>query len=234
MNRKETIISKNKELKFLNLLYFIIAIAEITSEFFPKTGLVYTIKPLLIPTLILIYWKSSKIRDSYFIIALFFAFIANIFFISPDFSSVLIGTIFFGFYRIIIIYLIIRKVKVNHFLPVFLGCIPFVIVFLYLTSITMNDLGDSLYVYVVQVILMSVLGGLSVANYMLDDKKMYYWLLISCMLFTLIQFILILKMYYISVFIFQPLAMFLYVFAQYALYKFMIHSENLDKNTSSI
>jgi hypothetical protein len=231
MDRKTMVIKKDKEIIFLNAIFFSIAFIEIITEFLTDKLPVYIIKPLLIPLLTFIYWKSSIIKDGYFIAALFFAFVANIFFISTDFVSILTGTIFFGFYRIIIIYLIIKKVKVKSFFPVFLGGIPFIIVFLYLTSLTMNELGDGLYIYIVQIILMSILGGLSVANYMLDDRRMNYWLLISCMLFTLIQFILVLKIYYLSIFIFQPLAMFLYVFAQYSLYKFMINSESLDNDT---
>lgn len=54
---------------------------------------------------------------------------------------------------------------------------------------------------------------------------MSFWLLISSMLFGFIQFIITIKMYYISMPIFQSIAMVLYAVAQFSFYKFMILSE---------
>jgi hypothetical protein len=234
---KNNVIKKNaiEESRILLLLFFTIALAEVIAEFFSDNFFIYFLKPMLIPILSIVYWKTSSEKNSYFLIAMFFAFLANIFFIAKDFNSILIGAIFFMFYRIIVIYLVLKIVKIKSYLPILLGSIPFIIIFMYVTCLTMNELEDwGLYIYIMQVVFMSFLGGFSVANYIVDDNKMNYWLLLSSILFTLIQLILILKIYYISISIFQPLSMILYVFAQYALYKFMLLSEeSLDYNTSS-
>lgn len=223
------------ESNILVLLFFTVALAEVIAEFFGDNFFIYFLKPLLIPILSVVYWKTSIKKNSYFLIAMFFAFLANIFFISKDFNSILIGAIFFMFYRILVIYLALKIVKIKSYLPIFLGSIPFIIMFLYVTCLTMNELEDGgLYIYIMQVVFMSFLGGFSVANYIVDDNKINYWLFLSSILFTLIQLILILKIYYLSISIFQPLSMILYVFAQYSLYKFVLFSEeNLDNNTST-
>jgi hypothetical protein len=223
-NKQENIINRN-EVNILILMFFVVVLAEVIAELFEYTVFIYILKPLLSPLLITIYWKSSKTRNNYFIAALFFVLIANVFFISKEFSSALLGSIFFMIYRILIIYIVIKIIRVKNYLPIVLGSIPFLILFLYVTSLTIDELGDGFYIYIMQIIFMSFLGGFSLANYIIKNNKMNYWLLISSVLFTLIQFVLIIRMYYISMSIFQPIAMLLYAFAQFSLYKFMILSE---------
>lgn len=227
MKNKDSYIKSTNEVNVLILLFFVVTFAEVLAEFFVLTNFIYLLKPLLCPILITIYWKSSIKKNNYFVLALIFALVANIFFIAKDFSSILLGSLFFMFYRIIIIYLVVKIVKIKNYLPVFLGSIPFAIVLLYVTCLTIDELGKGLYIYMMQIIFMSFLGGFSLANYIIDNNKMNFWLLLSSILFTLIQFIIILKIYYINVFIFQPIAMLFYAIAQYSLYKFMILSEKI-------
>jgi hypothetical protein len=225
MEHKEKRIVNSSEIQLLSTLYFVIALTEVIAEFYASDFFICIFKPMLIPVLVLIYWKSSNSINNSFITALFFAFLSNIFFISRDFSSLFLGAIFFGLYRIVIIYIVIKTVEVKSYLPIILGCIPFIAIFTYVTILTMDELGAGLYIYIVQVVFITFLGGFSLANYILNNNKTNYWLLMSTLLFTIIQFTFIIKLYYLSISIFQPLAMILYVFAQYFLYKFVIFSE---------
>lgn len=225
MENKELKKETSVEINILILLFFVTTFAEVIAEFFSNSLFIYLLKSLLSPILILIYWKSSKIRNMYFIVALLFVMMSNLFFVSKDFISLLIGSIFFLFYRILIIYLVIKIVRIKNYLPVLLGSIPFGIIFLYVTSLTIDELGSELYIYIIQVIFMSFLGGFSLANYVIDNSKMNYWLFISCILFAVTHFILILKTYYLPIDIFQPIVMLIYGFAQFSMYKFIILSE---------
>lgn len=214
------------EEKLLLLLFFSVSSAEVLAEFFNETTYLYIFKPFIIPLLTLVYWKTSKQRNLYFLVAMFFALLSNVLFISKDMSSIILASIFFLFHRGIVIYLVLKNVRIKRFLPVFLGSIPFLSVFTYLTFITINELGDGFLIYIIQVLFMSFVGGFAVSNYMIEENKMNYWLLINSVLFAVIQFIIVLKLFYVSILIFQPISMILYVFAQYALYKFMILAEN--------
>lgn len=216
---------QSKKINILIGLFFLIATLEVFAEFYSLKNFIYILKPLLNPILILVYLISSKKKNPYFILALFFALVANIFFVSKDFSSLLLGSIFFLIFKIFVIYIVVKSVKVKNYLPVLLGTIPFMFVFLYITSITIDELGDQFYLYLVQVICICFLGGFSLANFIVDSNRMNYWLMLSAMLSTVIQFVLILRMYFLPVFIFQPMAMVLYAFAQFSLYKFVILSE---------
>ena len=227
MKNKPRNIKNKNEVDILIVLFFVVTLAEVLAEFFSFSNFIYLIKPLICPILIAIYWKTSIKRNSYFITALILSLIANVFFIAKDFSSILLGSLFFMFYRILVIYIVIKIVNVKKYLPVFLGSIPFAIIFLYVTSLTIDALGKGLYVYIMQVIFIIFLGGFSLANYIINNNKMNFWLLLSSILFTLIQFIIILKLYYINMLIFQPIAMIFYAIAQFSLYKFIILSEKI-------
>lgn len=227
MKNKVVHTKNTNEVNILIVLFFVITFAEVLAEFFSCLNFIYLLKPLICPTLIVIYWKSSIKKNNHFIAALLFALMANVFFIAKDFSSILIGSLFFMFYRILIIYLVIKTVRLKNYLPVFLGSIPFAIIFLYVTSLTFYALGNGLYIYIIQIIFISFLGGFSLANYIINNNKTNFWLLLSSILFTLIQFIIILKLYYINILIFQPIAMIFYAIAQFSLYKFMILSEKI-------
>jgi len=180
------------------------------------------------PVLTLSYWLHAKEKNQYFVLALFFALLANIFFISKDFNSIVIASVFSIIYRGLIIYIVLKQVKINNFLPVFLGSIPFGALFIYLTFLTMNELENGFYIYLVQVLFLSFLGGISLSNYMMEESKKNFWLLLSIVLFAFIQFILVLKLFYLSVIIFQPISMAFFVIAQFALYKYMLLSEGRD------
>jgi len=224
--------TKNKKFYIAGLLtlYFTIGFFETIAELYNDILLMYVLKPLLIPILALVYWIKSKEKNTYYFMALFFIFLANIFFISKDFNSIIIASVFFIAHRGLIIYIVINKVKIKSFLPVFLGTIPFVAVFFYLTFLTMNELGKGLPIYIIQVLFLSFLGGFALSNYMIEDSKRNYWLLVNTVLFAIIQFVLVLKLYYLSITIFQPLSMVFYVIAQYAFYKFMILTEKKKYN----
>ncbi len=219
--------SLNKEVVLL-FMYFGIGFFEIIAEYYNNTDFMYGLKPLLMPVLTLSYWLHAKEKNQYFVLALFFALLANIFFISKDFNSIVIASVFSIIYRGLIIYIVLKQVKINNFLPVFLGSIPFGALFIYLTFLTMNELENGLYIYLVQVLFLSFLGGISLSNYMMEESKKNFWLLLSIVLFAFIQFILVLKLFYLSVIIFQPISMAFFVIAQFALYKYMLLSEGRD------
>jgi len=210
----------------LLFLYFGIGFLEVIAEYYNEDSYIYLLKPLLVPLLALLYWINSKEKNSHFLFALFFAVLANIFFIPKDFNSMVIASVFLIIYRGLIIYIVMKKVKIKNFLPVFLGSIPFGALFVYLTFLTMNELGRGLFIYFVQVWFLSFLGGLSLSNYMIEESKKNFWLLVSVVLFAFIQFLLVVKLFYLSVNIFQPIAMVFYSIAQFAIYKFMLLSEN--------
>jgi hypothetical protein len=213
------------EEKALLILFFGIGILEIVAEFFNEVIMVYILKPLIIPILAFIYWRVSKEKNPFFLTALFFVLLANIFFISKEYNALMIGSIFFFIYRGLVIYIVLCKDPIKNYLPIFLGSLPFLTAFGYLTYLTKDVIGNGFSIFLFQIIFLSFLGGLAVSNYIIKESKKNFWLLLNAVLFGFIQFILVLKNFYLSVQLFQPLSMLMYLFAQYGLYKYMIISE---------
>lgn len=209
----------------LMVLYFGVAAFEIVAEFYKDQLLVLYSKPLLMPILILLYLATSKNRSHIFIAALIFTWIANMFFISQSFYLIVIGTIFFMMYRILIIYMVIKFVKLPDAFPLVIGCLPFLFIYMFVANLTYEELGDGFWLFVAQGILTIVFGGLSLGSYIFKSNKSNTYLLISTMFFTVTQFIFVIRIYYISLNIFQPLAMLLYVAGQFMLYKFVLLEE---------
>ena len=107
--------SNKSEEKLLLVLFFFVSFAEIFAEFFNEITFVYILKPLIIPILTLIYWKTSTRRNPYFLVSMFFALLANLLFISRDFTSIVLASTFFLLHRTLVIYLVLKNVKIKRF-----------------------------------------------------------------------------------------------------------------------
>lgn len=216
----------SSETNILIILFFLVSLSETIAEYFEYRNFIILFKSLLMPILMILYWSTSSVKNVYYLIGLFFAFIANMLFIfNEEFDFIILGATSFLVFRIVTLYLIMKTIKIKSYFPVIIGSLPFVFIYFYLTCLTIDELGDGLLIYIVQAVFMSCLGGLSVGSYMINDNRKNYWLLISTLLFTVNQILLVIKLFYLSVTIFQPISMALYCFAQYGFYKFVILSE---------
>lgn len=229
MKNKYLRSKKNKLLKPFIAFYFFVGCVEIIAEFFTDSFFISLTKPLLMPILICIYWLSSKSRNNIFILGLLSVWVANIFFISNSVDFFVIGTLFFLIYVILIIYMVLKIVKFPGYIPMIIGSLPFLFIYLFFTNISQDELGYRFYLFIIQGIFMIFLGSLCLGNYILKPNTSNTYLLVSTLLFTVAQFILVLKMFYVNYNIFQPLAMLLYVFGQYLIYHFVILEEKKRK-----
>lgn len=220
----------------LTTAYFAIAIIEIFAEYFrdiyPPYALyvIYAMKPLILMVLGLLYWKTSPNLNRVYLGALFFGWLANLFFISQDFSEIFVGALLFFIYRALSIFIVMKHIKLPGIFPIVIGCVPFLFIYMYLVNLTYDTIGEGLVIFIVQCIMVSFLGGLSVGNYMLRSNRASTLLLMSTLFFAVTQFIFVVRLYYVNVNIFQPAAMVLYVIGQYMFYKFLVLSEDKKAN----
>jgi len=226
MEETTTTKSSAKASGILVALYFCVSAIEIIAEFLKEEQLVMYSKPLMMPILAALYLFTSKKRDVFFVTALIFSWTANMLFISKDFNYIITGTLFFTAYRILIIYLVIKLVRVPGVIPLFIGCLPFLFIYLFVINLTYEELQEGFWLFLFQGIFTIIFGGLSLGNYIFKSNKANTYLLISTMLFTFTQFLFVIRLFYVSLNIFQPLAMLLYVAGQFMLYKFIILEEN--------
>jgi hypothetical protein len=225
MKNKYLDIKSNKLLKPFIAFYFFIGFVEIIAELFEDKFFISVSKPFLMPILISIYWISSKRRNMVFIISLIAVWIANLFFIHNSITNFTIATIFFLIYRMLIIYIVLKTIKFPGYIPMLIGALPFLFVYLFVANISYRELDYQFYPFLAQGLFMILFGSLCLGNYIIKSNTSNTYLLISTMLFTVTQFILVIKLFYVDNNVFRPLAMLLFVFAQYLLYLFVIIEE---------
>jgi len=220
---------------FVTIAYFAVAMIEIMAELLEIKLLIYVLKPLIPVLLMVLYALTSSVRNPLFFTALFFSLVTNILFIPNDQLTLFYGIIAFMIHRLVILYYIILILKIKDYIPVFIATIPFMIVFFYLLA-SSEVPQNSFVLLIFQNILISILGGIALSNYIMHDNKRNSWLLICGLLFVGLQFIVFIEKYYLSglsLTIFRPIAMGLNAFAFYTFYEFISAIEKSDENGAS-
>jgi len=222
-----------KTVKVLSSCYFAIALFEVIAEFFANTTVICTLKPILPLVLILIYYIDSTTKSSIFIIALLLSSLTNLLFIPNTTDCLFYAVLVFTVHRILIIYLIFINQKLKDFIPILIATAPFLLIFFYLFSETLEIPENSFYILIFQNLLISVFAGVALSSYVMNDNKINSILLISALLFVMLQFVIFIEKYFlINEFeeFFRPLAMTLNALAFFSFYKYLITAEKSHDN----
>lgn len=219
----------------LILFYFLVGGITVISEYMEDSFLTYISKPLLMPVLFYLYYLNSEKRNNTFVLALFFNWIANIAFVAATKDTVYFGSLFFLLYRIMVVYILVERINFPKIIPFLIGCIPFFFIYITVASLVNAEIENGIYLFWINGIFMIFLGGFTLANYILDNNKVNTLLLISTLLFTFIQFIVTINLYYLTILIFKPISLTMFVAAQFLLYKsvLILDSRALHHDTSS-
>lgn len=227
----------NKEINIENLIlavYFAVSTVEVTSELFLYKPFLFVFKPLISVVLMVLYWNISNLRNPLFFATILFSLITNVFFIYDTEIMLFLGLIAFFIHRLLMIYYIIKLIKLKDYIPLFLAMIPFMFLFFYLLSITTGLTTRSYGILIIQNILISIIAGITLSDYVMNNgKKEATWLFIFGLLSITQYFIVFIEKYYLSDLspvIFRPLAMILNTAVYYAFYKFVMAIERLNDN----
>ncbi|MCF6128711.1 lysoplasmalogenase family protein [Flavobacterium sp. AS60] len=227
MQKKENII------KSLTVCYFIIAFFEVIAEYFVNRTLICTLKPIIPLVLIVIYCIESNKKNTLFIVALLLSLITNILFIPNTPSCLFYGVLVFTVHRIIVLYLIFSFQKVTDFIPLIIATTPFLLIFFYLFLETVEIPENSIYIIIFQNLLISLFAGIALSSYFMNDNKQNSVLLISALLFVMLQFVVFVEKYFlVNEFeeLFRPLAMTFNALAFFSFYKYVIIAEKSNNN----
>ena len=224
----------NKESKIEKLiivLYFAIAAVEITTEMFSYKPLLFVFKPLIPTLLIALYWYSSTRRNPLFFVAVTLSLITDVFFISKMESVLFFGLLVLFIHQLVMIYYISKLIKLKDYIPLLIAMVPFLFVFFYLLSISGETVTRIYYIVIIQNILISILAGITLSQYMMFYEKKDMWLFIFGLLSVTQYFIVFIEKYYLlgsSPIVFRPMAMMLNTGVYYTFYKFVIETEKLN------
>ena len=224
---------KSQPEKIIFVLYYVVATIEVITESFSNKPLIYVFKPMIPLTLMALYWITSKERDPFFFVTVTLAMITDVFFISNTEGMLFFGLVFFFINRILIIYYILKLMKIKDYVPMFIAMIPFLFVFFYLLSISGVLETRIHFIVIIQNILISILSGIILSNYIMFYNKKTTWLFIFGLLSVTQYFIVFLEKYYlsgVSPAIFRPVAMILNTGVYFSFYKFIVANEKLHYN----
>lgn len=219
--------------KCLTVMFLIIMVIEATAELFSNKLLIFIFKPLLSIGIMALYWNASKRKDSIFFVVLSLSLITNLLFISSSENLLFVGLVVFLIHRLLLISYVIRIIKLKDFIPLFIAIVPFLFVFSYLLSISNEIQMKSYWILLIQNVLISLIGGLALLEYILNYSKMSSWFLIFGLLSVTQYFIVFIEKYYLSnlaPIAFRPLAMVLNASVYYAFYRFVVDAENANAN----
>lgn len=224
MQKKENII------KTLTICYFVIAFLEVLAEYFVNGTIICTLKPILPLLLILLYGIESSKKNGVFIIALLLSSVTNFLFIPNTPTCLFYAVLVFTVHRIIVIYLIFTHQKLKDYIPIIIATAPFLLIFFYLFSETTEIPENSVYILIFQNLLISLFAGIALSSYVMNDNKQNSILLISALLFVMLQFVVFIEKYFlVDEFeeLFRPLAMSLNALAFYSFYKYIVTAEKI-------
>ncbi len=210
------------KVRFLIILYFIVAFIEIAAEYFRILPLIYIFKPLLSIFLWVIYWQTSKVKDVLFYLTIFTSLITNMLFIHSSFHFIFWALIVFAIHRMIQIYYVLKMQIKNDTLSIVLSTIPFLMLFCYVIFESDLAMDYQYYLLLLHTILVSVLGGIALSVYVMNDSQSNSWLLISVLFFVTLHLIVFIEKYYFPLQLFRAIAMALNVIAYFLFYKYIL------------
>ncbi|MDI5888240.1 hypothetical protein [Flavobacterium yafengii] len=218
-------------------LLFSFSIIEVLAELFSFKVILFAFRPLVAILLIYLYWVTSKERNVFFYMTVFFLLLTSIFILFESMLFLILGLIGIFTHRILLIFYIIKLNKIKDFVPILIAIIPFVFIFSYLLSISDEIPKGSYYPLVAQNILVSILAGVILSNYFMNDSNNSPWLAIFGLLSTALYFTVFIEKCFLSNLpptYFRPLAMILYVTSYYSFYRFVIDAETINAKKESI
>jgi len=225
-----------KKQQLINLLtigYFVVAFFEILAEYIITKPFICVLKPLITLLLILLYCIKSEKRNPVFIVALLLSLLTNLLFIPNTPLYLFYALIVFTLHRILALYLIFTLQKLKDLIPIIIATAPFLLIFFYLFMETNEIPENSFLLLVTQNILISVFAGIALSSYVMNDNKQNSILLISALLFVMLQFVVFIEKYFLTnefQELFRPLAMTLNTLAFFSFYKYVINAERSNNN----
>lgn len=226
-------LKKENILNSLTICYFVIAFIEVLSEYLVSNPVICVLKPALPVFLIILYYIESDRKSVVFTLALLLSSLTNILFIPNTASCLFYAVLVFTIHRILVLYLIFLHQKLKDYIPIIIATAPFLLIFFYLFSETLEIPENSFYILVFQNILISLFAGIALSSYVMNDNKQNSILLISALLFVMLQFVVFIEKYFlINEFeqLFRPLAMALNALAFFSFYKYIVTAEKSHHN----
>ena len=177
---------KSRFVNSVGIGYLFLSIVAVILEFFKDKDLLILVKPLVIPSLIFMYWCSTRRINMVYIFALLAVWIANLFLNSSLLIPMVIGVLFVLIYKVLFIQLVHTSLKVKEIFPIAVSAVPFLLFYTLLTIIAYSSVKELFFLYITQCFVFTILGAYALANFFNKSRKSSMYLLLA-VLFLMID-----------------------------------------------
>jgi len=178
-------------------------------------------KPLIMPSLILLYYISSKRKNIWYLVAMFFSFLGDVLLLDKS-NMFLYGIAAFLITQLLYVFIISKDLPQSQWKTKLTASIPFLAFFIILIAVLKPGLGEFLLPVVVYGAAISIFGMVSLLNYMLRKDKPSLILLLGAVLFILSDSMIALNKFYEAKAIYGLAIMTTYIVAQYLIFRYML------------
>ena len=221
-------IKKNSSgIQIGNIFYFSFLLINIVSELIFRNSF-FVFKPLMLFILIVLYWKTSLKKNTLFFIIFSLLLFSDLFFIYNTNITFLYGSVLFIVYELVLAYYIIKLIKLKDFFPLLIAIIPFHLIFFCLFEVSNVVTNSNFYIIVFQYNLVSIIGCITLSNYMISNTYKYKKLILFGLLFVTLNSIVFVQKYWITtinIMSYNVVTMILNATVNYFFYKWVVDIE---------
>ena len=208
-------------------IFFAISLLDITGVVLNNSLLQLIFKPLIMPSLILLYYISSKRKNKWYIVAMFFSFLGDVLLLDKN-NMFLYGIAAFLITQLLYVFIISKELPQSHWKTKLTASIPFLAFFIILIKVLKPGLGEYLLPVVVYGAAISIFGMVSLWNYILRKDKSSMTLLLGAVLFILSDSMIALNKFYEARALYGLAIMATYILAQYLIFRYMLNQSVKD------
>lgn len=205
----------------LKSLFFSVSILHLGGIIIHSTPLQAITKPLLMPVLLALYTASVSKTNKWYIAALVFAFLGDVFLMDKD-RYFIVGIALFLITQLMYIKIISSRLRRSTGLEKTLAILPFVLFYVSLISSIKDNLNELLLPVMIYGMVISIFGILATLNYVTSRTKNTLILFIGAILFIASDSMIALNSFYRPQPYYGFLIMLTYVTAQYFICRHMV------------
>lgn len=212
---------KNR-VQFFTILFFLVSTLDVISVILNLEWIRFVFKPLIIPSLMSLYYFSADKMNKWYAIALIFSFLGDVLLLDK-FNYFLFGVGSFLITQILFIKIIIGQLNKSSLDRKIIAVLPFLAFYVILMYKLMETLDKFLFPVGLYGITISIFGMVSFLNYLLDKRSTTSkYLLFGAIIFIASDTMIALNKFYEPQEYYAVAIMITYIMAQYLIFKFMV------------
>ena len=202
--------------------FVVVSMMDIIGLTFSIPILIYIFKPLIILSLLFLYVFSSPKKMKWYVFALIFSFLGDVFLLFSGKLFFIAGLVSFLIAHILFIKIVISRIEKVDFLKIISSSMLFLAFFGLLIFTLKESLYEMLGPVIVYGLTISTFGAVSLIDFLNTKSKKSLFMLFGAIFFMISDSILAINKFYSPAHVFEVTVMVTYVLAQYFIYRSMV------------